>query len=749
MIASLRVGGDGVPIMGVSLNRSVRRRMTGLPGSSEATQAPAKVERFVKQLLIAYRAVILYPPASNIPAENARLALETLSSLLSDDHDVRLTIAKDGLSYHGTPVLPGRDAFTAFSRELYNHGLAEVRFHPGLTHETLVAFLGVLGREPDQIDGAEGFAAQLWEAGVDTITVTGTSKVILEGDEGDIASGPDIGSWPPSPHEIDEALPAALEGVQPELALLTRVLQAPEIVREYLSYGFSAAGPEKSPEEAARGVKVAELAHLAHRLEGDVSGEAMECLSAAVEMLPGSQRYALLAQRLLTEARMDTAAAELVGHMGIEDVCRALVSEAGTSEVSTEGLARAIRNLALAGLASRDEVLEVSGTIMSEAGLAQETVESVLEAAAPRKLVVKDEARVRVSGERGSESVLRLIDLAVGTPAGSVDDPEREALVEEVERGIGDAEVMGALVTLVTSEVSAEQLSETMMLLEEGLALLVGSGEYRVAADAAEALLSAAAEGDEEKRLLLADAAKTLAGRDQMEAITRAMGSHPKGGPEHEACARLLSTLGDLTIGPLLEVLADEPEMAVRKSIVETISQIAGDHIMELAARLGDPRWYFVRNIVTILGSTRRPEAVSAMSRTVRHPDARVRRETIRALAGIHDRRATEMLAACLEDTDAGNVQLAARYLGNLRARAALPALHLVALGEGKGNREPGPRAEAIEALGAIGSEESVPVLKTVMRKGIWRGPKRSKLLRNAATAALESIQASKEEKDS
>lgn len=714
--------------------------------SSETTQVPAKVERLVKQLLIAYRAVILYPSTSHIPAENSKLAVTTLASLLSEEHDVRFTIGKDGLRYHGTPVLPGKSAFTRFSREFYNHGLVEVRFHAGLTPEALVAFLNVLGDDPDDIGGAEGFSAQLWDAGVDTVTVSAASRLILGADERDVTSGQDVGPWPPGPPEIDEALPAALDGVEPEFALLARVLREPEIIARYLDYGFSLAELGTPPEEAVRGVRIGELAMLAHGLEGDFGDEAMASLSTAITTLSDPQKHALVSRRLLPEARVDAAVAELVASIGVEEVCRMLVSQAVATDVSIEGLGRAVRNLVLIGIASRDEVLGSSGVVMREAGITQEDIEAVLEVAAPRKLVVKDEAETTASSRPPGESVLRMIDLAPGAPVGVAEDPAIRDLREEAERGIGDADVMAALVTLVTSEVSAEELAESMLMLQEGLVLLVRRGEYLVAADAAEALLTVSMTADDESRALLADAAKRLADKDQIQAITRALGSYSKGGPEHEACIRLLSTLGGLTIDPLLETLADEPEMAVRKSIVEIVSQIAEDHLKELVDRLGDPRWYFVRNIITILGSTRRPEIVSALSRTVRHSDARVRRETIRALATFRDSLAVEMLAACLEDTDAGNVQLAARYLGNLKAHAALPALHRVALGEGKGNREQGPRVEAIEALGAIGAEKSVVTLKAIMGRGPWRTAKRSKPLRSAAAAALRAIEARGEE---
>ncbi|MRR11558.1 HEAT repeat domain-containing protein, partial [bacterium] len=190
-------------------------------------------------------------------------------------------------------------------------------------------------------------------------------------------------------------------------------------------------------------------------------------------------------------------------------------------------------------------------------------------------------------------------------------------------------------------------------------------------------------------------------------------------------------------IAPLMEVLADEPDMAARKALVDMIAAMAQAHIGELGKRTSDPRWYFVRNLVGILGSTRSPSALPHLSRTLRHADARVRRETIRAAASIRDRLADEMLVAALADDDPQNVALAARYLGSLRVPFSAAALAQVARGEGRGSRDLAPKVEAIEALGALGTEEAAAALAELGRhRSVLRGG-RSREMQAAIEAAL------------
>ena len=199
--------------------------------------------------------------------------------------------------------------------------------------------------------------------------------------------------------------------------------------------------------------------------------------------------------------------------------------------------------------------------------------------------------------------------------------------------------------------------------------------------------------------------------------------------------------LGPLAIKPLLDQLADEPEMSARRSLVEMISGMASAHIVELGEHITDPRWYFVRNVISILGSTKSPDALPYLERTVRHPESRVRRETIRALSQINDRHAADMLVHSLYDDDAQNVQLAARYIGQRGLAGAVPTLEQVARGEGRGNRDNGPRIEAIEALGRLGGLSALGTLQALAgRRTLMRGA-RARELRSAAQAAIQRIE--------
>jgi HEAT repeat protein len=281
-----------------------------------------------------------------------------------------------------------------------------------------------------------------------------------------------------------------------------------------------------------------------------------------------------------------------------------------------------------------------------------------------------------------------------------------------------------------------------MSMLEEDLAVLVERGDLEVAADAVSALIEALGNDrlKPDQRSRLDDSVNQFTGSRAVGQIVRALQLYRPGTSDYEAAARLLEILDDRTLEALLQLLAEASDMTARKYLIELLSGMAESHIAELAARLGDPRWYFVRNIVTILAATRQPTTLRYFERTIRHPEPRVRRETIRALSVVPDRRATEMLIAALSDDDEQSVQLAARYLGLSGVAGAVSRLEQVAKGQGHGNRDLGPRVEAIEALGRIGAVESMPALKALAsRRGLIRGT-RGREVRAAAAAALERV---------
>lgn len=701
-------------------------------------EVPAIVERFIRQFLVVNKAVQLYPPSSTIPRDTADDAIAMLREAFQERPDMRFAVTKIGLYYESAVVFPKQAAFVTFAQELYNRRLSEVRFHAGIEGRDLISFLSVLKCTPDEVLSAGGFESRLWEQNVDTITVT-EAQISLVDVEAAPGSGEEAAAPTYTRDQIDELLAAAYGGRSRDGLIIARILGTPGAVRDYLADTYE--GFDGAPDLTSVGDRFSELAHVTVEIGGEQQHELMRALAEELWALDPQLRRDLLVEKVLPEARTSESLAAVVRQMDIDDVCRMFVNDLDTGEASRDGLVRAIRNLALISMADRDEVVNAAGAAMLGAGLEGSLVAEVLETAAPSRVTVRSTS-TGAQPDRPVDAIFKLMDLAPAVKVSEVTDPDLLALRDEARRGITDGDVIGALVALVGMDAREIQFASTMAMLEDALDLLIARGEIDVAADAAASLRSAAENPalSAEQRVRLERAVARFARPEDVRAIVQTLRLYKLGTPEHDAARRLLDTLGLLAIEPLLEHLAIEPDMSARKALVDMLSGIASRYVTELGSYMTDPRWYFVRNVVGILSSTKSSAVLPYLERTLRHAETRVRRETIRGLAGINDPRATEMLTAVLADDDAQNVQLAARYLGGSGMRSSVPALEQVARGEGRGNRENGPRVEAIEALGRLDAVEAMPTLETLAGKRAIIGAAKARELRAAAESAIAQI---------
>jgi HEAT repeat protein len=700
-------------------------------------KAPPLVEQFVRLLVVTNKAVSMYPPTSEIPRDAAVACAEALNATLGELPDLRLTITKTGLLYEEAPIFPGNKGFTDFSSELSLRKLAEARFHAGAHPRDLIAFLTVLQLPPEELEAAGGYEARLWELGVGTITVRELRVTLVETQLTSPAGG-DAPAEIGSSAAIEEALSAAMAGREYDVLVLNRLIGDPAAIRDYLQQVYDANATHAAL--IAVGERFTALAEVASASGEDSQHELYRALAEAIAGLSSKLQRDLLVEHVLPESRRSAALAAVVRQMGAQSVSRVFASGVAAGEIGKDDLVKAIRELVLLSPTERQDIVEMATAAMRDAGLSDADVAEVLEQATPARLTMSPAASP--AGPRPADSILTILDIPQGPAGLDQVDPDLLALREEAARGTTDSDVIAAMISLATLDTRPAQFATTMSALEGSLDYLIESGGVEVAADAAVALGECATNPEltPEQRLRVEQAIDRFARPNDIRELARTMRVYPKGSPEYEAARKLLDLLGRAALKPLLETLADEPSMAARKSLVDLLSTMAREHVAQLGACVSDSRWYFVRNVVAILGSTKSSAVLMYLERTLRHPDVRVRRETIRGLSGITDRLATEMLVASLADEDAQNVQLAARYLGESGARGAVPALEAVARGEGRGSRDTGPRVEAIEALGRLGASEALPTLETLAGKRSLLGGGRGKELRASAEAAIAAI---------
>jgi hypothetical protein len=703
---------------------------------------PRRVLMFTTRLSTAMKSLRIYPTGSDIPRHNAQEALEILSEALEQDEYLELGVTRVGLVYAGSSVFPRAQGFQSFSREFYKRNLAAIRFHRGVTPDEILRFLSLIILPPETLAAQGGMEPSMSELGVVNILVTEAAtrivETVLPGAAG--AAGPydeDAHLEVPTDRSVEELLEEAGNDQTRDRRVLMRVLRDRRAVAQYLQEARERE-PDASVDELARRVLM-----LARNTRGELPDDqkaVLDVIAEAIMELHPEERSELYESHLLEQGKLDQAIAAIIERLGVEEIVDCILNQIDETPEALTGLSRAVRNLALMNVsADTDKVLELAVDKLKSRGFSEVFIEKLGDNVAPPMITGADQKR-RTSGP--VETVLRLVDMSPDASGVFVYDDAVEPLRQEAARGTTDGDVISALVAVATIENRDQEFSAVMSMLEDSVGVLIEAHEADVAADAAEALSSVAARPDvtPEHRERMLKVVHSIASPESLARVTTALRRYRSDSEEYLACRRLLGVLGESMIDPLLEVLADEQDMASRKALIDLISSSAHDYIPELGARLTDHRWYLVRNVVAILASTHSTEALPYLQRTLRHSDARVRRETIRGLATIRAAMSDSMLAAALSDADPQNVQAAARYLGMVGARSAVPALEKVALGESQGNHDPVVRVEAIGALAKLGSPTSMAVMRELTRKhGLFGGgPPRE--VRDAAAAAMPAL---------
>lgn len=703
------------------------------------TAVPRQVLLFTTRLSTAMKSLRIYPAGSDIPRRNALEALEVLGEMLETDEYLELGVTRVGLVHAGSAVFPRSQGFQSFAREFYKRNLAAVRFHRGITPDEILRFLSLIIMPPETLAAQGGMEPSLSELGVVNVSVveaaTRIVETVLPGGPALDGSGPDAADL-----SVEELLDEAGADQSRDRRVLMRVLRDRRAVAQYLRDSRDRE-PDASVEELAR--RVLTLArNTRDELPADQAA-VLDVIAEAIMELNPQERGDLYGSHLLGQGRLDEAIAAIIERLGVEEIVDCILDQIDETPEALTGLSRAVRNLALMNAsAEKGSVLDLAVTKLKARGFSEVFIEDLGEKVCPPRITGAEQPRRSPVGP--VETVLRLVDMAPDASGVFVYEDAVEPFRQEATRGTTDGDIISALVAVATMEGRDEEFATIMSMLEDSVGVLVDAHEADVAADVAEALSAVAAQPGitEDHRERMMRVVNSIASPESLARVTTALRRYKSDSAEYLACRRLLGVLGESMIDPLLEVLAEEQDMAARKALIDLISSSAKDYIPELGARLADHRWYLVRNVVAILTSTRCIDALPFLQRTLRHADARVRRETIRGLGSIRGGMADSMLAAALNDTDAQNVQAAAHCLGAVGARSAVGALEQVALGTSLGNHDTTVRVEAIAALARLGSPTSVAVMEELTRKHGLFGGGTAREVRDAALAALGTLNA-------
>ncbi len=184
-----------------------------------------------------------------------------------------------------------------------------------------------------------------------------------------------------------------------------------------------------------------------------------------------------------------------------------------------------------------------------------------------------------------------------------------------------------------------------------------------------------------------------------------------------EQIYQYLVLLSPAAIPNLVALLGELKYFSARKLLCQVLEYFAHSHLDQVASGINDKRWYVVRNIVMVLGRTQDSRITTYLKRAVAHPDFRVRKETILALARLGSREAGLLLIEGLKDSDRKIRSYAIRALAAAQEKRAVEPLWRTINSKEFLQRGEDEIKETWEALFSIGEEKGLHYLSEYVRK--------------------------------
>lgn len=549
------------------------------------------------------------------------------------------------------------ESFQTLAADLFDRGVVDIRIRSAPEPAELASFAALLAADIEEVESEGGPKAFLDRRGVVSFAVTGRRLEVAD---------------------AARATPEAIELSRRIRELLTDPRQ--------LAVQIESGSTPLEAYQRLQGVLDEGVAMNVER--GELDGGLADTIAAM------SERFrAELVKIAVEKLSVDELATMIVGQLAEGELTDAFVSIAGESgiEDALHGAAR----VAESARGSRSELPLIVARRIVESGNSRDPV----------------------------VEALRSLSMRLGLEA---DDPGGGLRLEDAESELDLAELRGEARDLGTStdiEVGATTLrallrnadrdqdfEELVDFAEQSVLLWSRANAHSNSLAILEVMVSEAENHpDAVRRERLERAARSAVSAEMVEKIMQM-----PAGEANPVARRLLDILRGRGIPALLDQLARETDRGRRKLLVDMLVEVGASDISLFFPSLHDDRWYFVRNLATVLGRIHMPETVPHLIRLCSHQDPRVRREALRGAAANGGIAAIPALTRALDDPDEGTRLAAIGGLGTVNSRDAAQLLMSTASARARSLRE---RKEALSSLGLHANPEARGFLRRTAQK--------------------------------
>lgn len=653
------------------------------------------------------RAVRLYPHHHPIPVKSLGDLRTDIEHFFAEHTFLRLRLRRQKLFVHSMLVSEGDEVLENLSLHFYTLGIRELTFYQGVSERDMLVFVDAIIMDPKHIE-AQGGIEQLWpNEQHPTIKINETlnrQMLILKGYEAQLGGIPALG---PKVEELiflseiiqqEEDTLSEREGqllassiVQPQsLAKIATLLAHSDGVETVADTGIEVAIQGETAEDVVAAYRKM-LKFLERFCPLQQKEEMVQHLAESFFLFSEDTRNILLRQLFLFErSEANTEKEILIDNK--ENILLAQVEAALRKEVFSSG--------------SRAQQQQ-EGLVMEQLPLSPEEIANI-EYQDSRPL-----SEVAAEFTMYNESELR----------------EAEEFVTTFQYDYQEEIFLSVMEELLAEENTAEKYQKLLSAVKRRVRDSLDKDQYKWAVRYLGLIINQVKreQRNEQQQDMLLSAWNDLGGREIIQKLVESLETIDKDDARFSLLNQYLTLMPKESIAYLLDVLAAEEKMNVRRILCQIISVVGQQNPEVLYERLHDSNWYIVRNVVMILGMMNDKKSSSHLHGLLYHENVRVRLEVLKSLCLVESPQAFGCLVDRLTDENGTIRQFCIEWLGNLHDRRAIPVLLKLLKKFDPFGFASALKKEAIASLGELGAEEALPLLEKITRRSwiFFFGPTR------------------------
>ncbi len=282
--------------------------------------------------------------------------------------------------------------------------------------------------------------------------------------------------------------------------------------------------------------------------------------------------------------------------------------------------------------------------------------------------------------------------------------------------------VLDMLTAVLASERSTVILSKLLDIFSEILDALAKQGNWKLL----NTIVSLLHESpdlcpnlSEEHRRKLSTLFEGIESPERLRAMENALNASPDSTALDDLHALLLM-FKPTAIQPLCLLMANLKHKPHRLMVCEALTTLAKQNPSSLLKGLNDSRWYYVRNLVYIMGKLNSPQQAKYLEPLIIHQDARVRKEVLRTLRILSPTGAGNQFILFLNDQEESIRLYALKILTSGQYSAEFQLWSPVVTSKSFEDRSISEKRAAFHAMRLTSGEEMIPFCHRLVTQWCW-----------------------------